>query len=266
MVNFANVGTVTIYRRVWYKHHDTGKVVASRTQYPLTLSYAITAHRVAGLNIGQNCGSLFNRIYTGTDICGDFKGPTRTKPCVLRSRFLMPPPPSLAELILRILGEPDSSFCCCRRLEQAEKWDFVEKCEGDNLEISEIGVSIEYKSLTKQYFETNKGVFINLEDVLLCLSDFSHQLSHSPSDFDVKRLLTLKNNNVSSLSKSIRLAAVIALNNIESFQLLLQIFWCRIFILFQNHLTENLGEIHMTNKNFTSATSKVHELFMSTML
>ena len=53
------------------------------------------------------------------------------------------------------------------------------------------------------------------------------------------------------------------MNNIDSFQLLSQIFWCRIFTLFQDHLTENLGEIHKTNKNFTSAASNVHRLLIS---
>ena len=44
-VEFPNVGVVTLQRKTWYKYDHAGRVQASRTQFPLSLSYAITVHK-----------------------------------------------------------------------------------------------------------------------------------------------------------------------------------------------------------------------------
>ena len=134
LVNFLNVGTVTIHRCVWYKYDGAGKVVASRAQYPFTLSYAITAHRSQGLTLDRivvHCSTEFIPGQTYVAI-SRVQHEESLRVLGFRSRFPMPPLPSLAELETCALGEPDHSFCCCRRLEQTERWDFVENCEGDN--------------------------------------------------------------------------------------------------------------------------------------
>jgi ATP-dependent exoDNAse (exonuclease V) alpha subunit len=50
LVNFPLVGN---QRRIWYKYDASGKVLASRMQFPLTLSYAITAHKAQGLTMSK---------------------------------------------------------------------------------------------------------------------------------------------------------------------------------------------------------------------
>ena len=45
LINFPNVGVVSIPRKTWYMYNRNGQVQASRTQYPLSLSYAITVHK-----------------------------------------------------------------------------------------------------------------------------------------------------------------------------------------------------------------------------
>ena len=43
-VDFPNFGVSTIQRKTWHKYDKFGAIQASRTQFPLTLSYARTVH------------------------------------------------------------------------------------------------------------------------------------------------------------------------------------------------------------------------------
>lgn len=61
-------------------------------------------------------------------------------------------------------------------------------------------------------------------------------------------------------STSIKSTAKYRIDNLEAFELLSKILWCRINVLFQDYLPEN-GEVHMTNRDFTNATAKLHQLF-----
>ena len=49
VVNFPKVGSVTLRRKTWYKYDAAGRIQGSRTQYPLSLCYAITAHKSQSL-------------------------------------------------------------------------------------------------------------------------------------------------------------------------------------------------------------------------
>ena len=59
----------------------------------------------------------------------------------------------------------------------------------------------------------------------------------------------------------IKSAANYAHSHLEVFQLLAHIIWCRLFSSFEEYLSGN-GEVHVTNSNFTFATSKLHQLFL----
>ena len=115
-----------------------------------------------------------------------------------------------------------------------------------------------------QYFETNDGVQINLKDVLLCMSDFSNELTAPPASFCMKDFLQNIIGDISndSYSKSVKSGTNYGANNLELFELFVLISWCRIYVMFQNYLTEHLGELrHMTSKDFTNAISRLHQLF-----
>jgi ATP-dependent DNA helicase PIF1 len=53
VVNFPKVGNVSISRRTWYKYDENGKVKASRTQFPIIPSYAITVHKAQSLTLSR---------------------------------------------------------------------------------------------------------------------------------------------------------------------------------------------------------------------
>ena len=72
----------------------------------------------------------------------------------------------------------------------------------------------------------------------------------------------MEDENYDPLTKSSRAAAEYAINNLESFELLASILWCRIANVFQTYLIEILEEVHMTN-NFARATTKDNELFVT---
>ena len=50
-------------------------------------------------------------------------------------------------------------------------------------------VTEDYVAITRGVFEANEGNPVNLEDILLCLSEFSDELSRPPSTFHVESFL-----------------------------------------------------------------------------
>ncbi len=262
LVNFPKVGLVTVQRRIWYKYDAAGKVQASRTQFPLTLCYAITTHKAQGLTMNRiivHCSPEFIPGQTYVAI-SRVRHEDDVRVIGFRKHSLMPPPPSLTKFLTTSSGDqPVPTFCCCRKIELDEACSFDEESD-ESSSVDEDGVCgsrandhcLEYEAAAKNFFESAEGVSVNLEDVLLCLSDFTHELSRLPSDFDIK-----------SFIESCNKAATFALENLETFNLLACVLWCRIAILFNDYLTDNLEDIHMTNKNFTCATAKLHELFLT---
>ena len=51
LVHFPKVGTIPITRRTWFNYDVDGKVQGYRTQFPITLCYAITVHRSQSLTL-----------------------------------------------------------------------------------------------------------------------------------------------------------------------------------------------------------------------
>ena len=49
IVYFENVGRVLVKRETWQKCSSDGKVLGSRTQFPVSLRYAVTCHKSQGL-------------------------------------------------------------------------------------------------------------------------------------------------------------------------------------------------------------------------
>ena len=120
--------------------------------------------------------------------------------------------------------------------------------------------------LPLQLFESNTGAKVNLENVLLfMMCDFQQSLNMLPKRFSVKDFLEsiITDEHGDSYTSFIKSAANYALAHLEVFHLLAHIIWCRVFALFEAYLSENGEKVHMTNTNFTFATAKLHQLFLS---
>lgn len=120
------------------------------------------------------------------------------------------------------------------------------------------------KSTAKQFFESNAGVPVILEDVLLSLCE--EQLSITlRTQFSMRHFLeeNICDNHTDPNSNSIKSAAKYASDNLDNFELLACLLWCRIAKLFEDYISENADEVHMSNQDFTCATAKLHELFLT---
>ena len=89
------------------------------------------------------------------------------------------------------MGILDKHFGCCNGMHLGENlFECDKECETAELEeMDNLVQDNDFTSPASSYFESNSGVIINLEDVLLCMSDFSDELSKPPSSFSVKAFL-----------------------------------------------------------------------------
>ncbi|CAB3978006.1 ATP-dependent DNA helicase PIF1-like [Paramuricea clavata] len=90
-----------------------------------------------------------------------------------------------------------------------------------------------------------------------------HALDHAMTNVKAFLDKLINDANEDSYSQSVTSAAKYGADNLDDFELLAVIFWCRIYELFENYLTENLKVLQMTNKDFTCTTSKLQLLFLS---
>lgn len=84
------------------------------------------------------------------------------------------------------------------------------------------------------------------------MSDFSNELAHLPSMFQIELFLK-KIVDDPSHDSYIQSAASYALANLNLFRLLSGILWCQVSALFEDHLSENCENFHITNREFTWA-------------
>ena len=274
LVHFPRVGTVPLERKTWYKYDKDGSILGTRTQYPLSLCYAITVHKAQGLTIENivvvHCSQEFIPGQTYVAL-SRVKREATLQVVGFRRRFLLPPPSTLSNIIssseetANDFLEP--GFNCCKNY-VIDQVIFETEAEVSTFETEDI-VDEANREDAEDHFESGStdDVEVSLENVLFCLMDNEHKLSSPPNQFCAKQFLEslIKDNNrQDQISKSITCAATYALSNMTIFSLFVAIIWCRISDIFQDYLVENEKETRMTNANFTITTKKIHELFFAT--
>ena len=272
IVNFAQVGNVAISRRTWYKYDNNGTVKASRTQFPIVLSYAITVHKAQGLtlpNVVIHCSQEFVPGQTYVAL-SRVTQESSLQVIGFQRRFLLPPPSELKYLVTEENVVPHSDHTCCKNI-VLEDTVFQTRNDDDFTDAREDhtlcnAVTEDFVAISREAFEANEGNPVILEDVLLCMSELSDELSQPPPTFQIESFLKkIVDDPVSHdpYSQSFQSAASYALENLDQFRLLSGILWYRIFVLFEDHLSENCDDMHITNKEFTWATTKIHQLFLT---
>ncbi len=264
-VHFPKVGTVTIDRRTWYKYNRNGCIQASRTQFPLTPCYATTVHKAQSLTMNAiivHCSWEFMSGQTYVAL-SSVREESALQVIGFQRRSLLPVPTELLSLADDQCN-PDPTLLCCRNIHLGDSFfQCSEEDESDEQGVQHTNNIIHDETTAKNFFETNSGVPINLEDVLSNLCDCEKKFSAPPTDFSIKDFLQkiVNGTHDDPFSNSIKSAATYGVDNLEAFELLSKILWCRINDLFQDHLSENGEEVHMANRDFTTATAKLHQLF-----
>ena len=271
IVNFPTVGSVRLSRRSWIKYAPNGEVQGSRTQFPIHPCYAITVHKSQSLTLNSvvlHCVQEFVHGQTYVAM-SRVKSSSNIQVINFQSRFLLPPPPELVNLACECL-EPAESYSCCRN-KPLDKSYFVAE---DSVMIEHEGLPYECDTESEEddmddeesFFETSsRSASCELDDVLLCLVlNLKTELSTPPSTFTMATFLSSAiTSRTDPYSEAINDAGRYAIVHLETFEILTNILWCRIAALFEMQLADNLETIHMTNKDFTLATTQIHGLFLS---
>ena len=274
LVSFPTAGTVSLNRRTWIKYAPDGSVQGTRTQFPIIPCYAITVHKSQGLTLNSavvHCSQEFVHGLTYVAM-SRVKSPNNLRVINFHRKFLLPQ--ELVNLARTVTLEPDDTYACCRYrpLDTSHfvNVDSIMQLEEQSTEVTNEDFETDANSddgiEREEYFETSEATATcPLEDVLLCLiPHFQTELSTPPATFTMLTFLTsIITKHSDSYSEAINAAAKYAIDNLETFQLLGSILWCRIVLLFEQHLADNPETINITNKDFTCATSGIHELFLS---
>ena len=95
LVDFPRVGIVPVDRKTWYKYDENGKILGSRTQYPLSLCYVKTIRKAQSLTIYKtvivHCSQEFIPGQTYIALSRVRREAT-LQVIGFRKRFLLPPP------------------------------------------------------------------------------------------------------------------------------------------------------------------------------
>ena len=185
-----------------------------------------------------------------------------------RRKFLLPIPPELQSVAVD-QHDPDPDFHCCKN--QPIHESFLQYIDDDRFDDESNGVdepvmqNIDENLPAINLFETNEGVTVNLENVLTSLLQSKYELSSLPANFSVNDFLEeiVNESYGDSFSTSIKSAAQYCIKHQEVFHLLTEILWVRIYIIFCVYLSENEEDVYMTNRDFTAATAKLHQLFLT---
>ena len=269
LVHFPTAGTVSLERRTWLKYDKNGVVQGSRTQFPITPCYAIMAHKAQSLTMNAavvHCAQEFvsGQIYVALS---RVKEEAALQVIGFQRKLLLPVPTELLSLV-DDQCDPNRSLDCCRNNHLDESFfQWIVDEEGSENEGDEISKKVAHdeESPAEKFFETNDGIPVNLEDVLLaCMCDFESRLSVLPQNFSIKDFLEniVKDNHGDPFGKSIKSAAQFGIDNLGTFKVLVRILWL-VHKLFQDYLSENGEEVHMTNRDFTASTARLHELFLT---
>ena len=279
IVTFPKVGTVKVDRKTWYKYNTRGTVLATRTQFPVMPCYAMTVHKAQGLTLNRvivHCSQEFVPGQTYVAL-SRVRNEAALQVLNFQQRFLLPLPEQLKtgnitnDSCDKLFQDQDNGFSCCK---SKTLDNGLLKCvEENHLSHPEEGTDWTNENdgevIAKQLFESCTGVEVNLENVLLCMMcDFQQSLNMLPKRFSLKDFLESIINDEHDVhdvpyTRCIKSAANYAHTHLEVFQLLAHIIWCRLFALFEQYLSGNGEAVHMTNSNFTFATSKLHQLFLT---
>ena len=277
LVKFPNVGVISISRKTWCRYNRNGQVQGFRTQYPLSLSYAITVHKAQSTMLESavvHCSQEFE-CWSNRSV---IKSQVRKKSS--SNRF---PEMIFAKTTDAYQGNsqrttlPVSSFTCCRNEAVDSANCELDRDDDPSLITDENSTLIDedlltHKELIRRCFASNQGQKQDFKQILQHMTNFENDeepqhplLTQPPHNFNVQYFLEklVNDENVDSLTRTVKEAAQYAITNLEIFEMLTRVLWCRVFHLFDGYLSDNTNKVHMSAANITEITRKLSELFLT---
>ena len=162
IVRFPTVGTVSLKRRTWLKYDKNGVVQGSRTQFPLTPCYTITAHKAQSLTL--NAAVVHGQTYVALS---RVKEEAALQVIGFQRKLLLPVRTELLSLV-EDQCDPDPLPIVAETTTLTKVFFQIIEDEGSEDEGDEISEQVvDEESPAETFFETNDRIPVNLENVLL---------------------------------------------------------------------------------------------------
>jgi len=195
-VEIENRGKVELKRQTWSKRDRKGRVVGSRTEYPVILFDGCTCHKTQGLTLPPavvHCSKEFvpGLIYVAIS---RVRHPDDLQVRKFKSSQLLKPPPDALRVCDDSQDKCDDLTCC---VNQNLNNDLVSVCDfgeefgeedGDAPEV--LSVDSYPDGLVLSYFDSeDDDAIVHLGAVFLALDEKESQFSEPRNDFDIVQLL-----------------------------------------------------------------------------
>ena len=224
---------ISIPRKTWYRYNRNGQVQASRTQYPLSLSYAITVHKAKSTTLESavvHCSQEFDAGQTYVALSRVRSEKNLQVTCFQR-RFLLKQPTYIEKFQNAQHGYPVSSFTCCRNEAVDSASCELDRDDDPSLITDENSTLIDedllsHEEFIRRCFASNQGQKQDLKQILQHMTDFENveepqhpllTVTQPPHNFNVQNFLEklVNDENVDSLTHSVKEAAQYAIANLE---------------------------------------------------
>lgn len=271
VVEFAEVGKVSLKRETWAKRVISGNIVGSRKQFPVAAMYAITCHKSQGLTLPAVVLHASKEFVPGLS----YVACTRVESCnnlqilgFSKSQLLEPSEDSLN--VCDGHCEPGNNTSCCRGhcLSEADFTVHDTDClHSDGSEwFDGTEVNVELERISKSFFERGEpeDQVIDLETVFafLCEEGNNSILKYPPPDFDLRAIMREMKleEPLSQFAKDTNeeLEKLINLNN--ETQLMGEVLWCRAAQIVIEEPICNQDEIKINSKQWANDTRELYLL------
>lgn len=280
LIEFEKVGTVLIERVTWNQRNRQGEIIGSVTQFPVILAYAVTCHKSQGLELPAvvlHSSMEFVPLLVYVAMSRVRSQDTLQVIDFKRSQVL-PADKEVIAQCTRETGNYDPTLCCCKRRPEIGE-TFFEVNEGRSTADEERDIAEYYfdfpidvdDGMVRAYFQ-REGLEENLTvaEIFQRLESHESQLSTPPPGY-LNLTALLQELRVSSpctafsqmVNRAVEALLVPALStNVKSF---VDLMWFHSFLGMENHIIENADDlsIKVGRGDFTTATAKLHELFIS---
>ncbi len=267
--------------------NDPSKIVAKRTQLPLKLAWAITAHKSQGMTlpcVEVHCGNEFTsgQLYVSLSRAQESKGLSLVG--FSNARFI-PPPNIVVDFYTKLETDENivlTELCCnnARVLHEVfENCDDIENVYLENGEPSDDEITEEdlaaLDNVVAEYFEASSSnasddtSFLDLDDILDGL-ECEDELAKPAIDFDYKlflKSLKLPGNAKRPLVEGVNavIDSLMSSEHFVAFQTFFNIQWNRVYEKVKECVL-NHKDRQIERKNFVTLFGELHLLCVSDMV